>query len=86
MITFVCSNLIKLLCVPDMNECDMHKGGCDQVCVNTIGSFHCECEEGYSMMGDGTTCRGKIQLILVRFNYVFIVLNCVVDVFVDIIL
>lgn len=54
--------------VTDMNECDMHKGGCDQICVNTIGSFHCECDDGYSLMGDSTTCRGSLSFLIPLWN------------------
>ena len=35
----------------DVNECEVlsPNGFCSQVCVNTIGSFHCECREGYKL-------------------------------------
>lgn len=42
----------------DVNECDVFNGGCQQTCVNTPGSHHCECSEGFRMHSDGRTCIG----------------------------
>ena len=44
----------------DTNECATNKGGCNQTCVNEIGSFHCECDTGYTLNADGLGCTGKI--------------------------
>ena len=33
---------------------------CDQVCVNTPGSFVCDYNRGYRLLTNGTTCEGKI--------------------------
>jgi len=40
----------------DIDECLTNNGGCDEhsSCINTIGSYKCECNEGYS--GDGMSC------------------------------
>ena len=43
----------------DINECDMENGDCDQVCMNTMGSFTCSCMMGYEINDDGMTCDGK---------------------------
>ncbi|XP_070545496.1 tolloid-like protein 1 isoform X2 [Ptychodera flava] len=40
----------------EMDECKNDNGGCQQLCVNTIGSYHCECEPGYELSVDGKTC------------------------------
>ena len=29
----------------------------DAICVNTVGQYDCQCEEGYT--GDGYTCTGE---------------------------
>uniref|UniRef100_A0A672J0E1 Zgc:158328 n=1 Tax=Salarias fasciatus TaxID=181472 RepID=A0A672J0E1_SALFA len=45
------------LVVPsDVDECEELNGGCQQTCVNTRGSYHCECSEGFRMHTDGRTC------------------------------
>ena len=47
-----------LLLFADIDECESSGHGCQQVCVNTPGSYHCECEIGYLLTGDGLTCEG----------------------------
>ena len=37
-------------------------GGCQQVCVNTPGGFHCTCRPGYTLDSNGITCTSMIQL------------------------
>ena len=41
----------------DTNECETSNGGCTEnsYCINTLGSFECQCERGYEMMTDGCT-------------------------------
>ncbi|XP_055648681.1 collagen and calcium-binding EGF domain-containing protein 1-like [Falco peregrinus] len=41
----------------DINECATSNGTlCSQICVNTMGSYRCECHEGYTQEKDGKTC------------------------------
>ncbi|KAK9408907.1 fibrillin-3 [Crotalus adamanteus] len=41
----------------DVNECDVFPGVCPNGhCVNTAGSFRCECPEGLTLDGSGRTC------------------------------
>ena len=49
------------VCVLDVNECDHLDGGCSYTCVNTDGSFHCDCPLGYDLDFDQRTCLGKIR-------------------------
>ena len=42
----------------DINECDTNNGGCEQMCVNTEGSYRCECYQGYSYNEDSGKCVG----------------------------
>ncbi|KAL4442405.1 hypothetical protein ABPG77_004989 [Micractinium sp. CCAP 211/92] len=35
----------------DIDECELHIDGCDQICVNTQGSYHCACNRGYTLHG-----------------------------------
>ena len=43
----------------DIDECSSANGGCDQVCVNEVASFHCECNPGYLLDEDGFNCSGE---------------------------
>ena len=46
--------------VPDIDECDTNQHNCTEnaVCINTPGSYTCECEEGFEW--DGKKCLGKL--------------------------
>jgi hypothetical protein len=35
----------------DIDECALGISGCDQICVNEPGSYHCDCEFGYTLHG-----------------------------------
>ncbi len=46
--------------ISDIDECDDNLDNCardNAECTNTIGSFTCACDPGYS--GDGTVCMGE---------------------------
>ncbi|KAM4737714.1 LOW QUALITY PROTEIN: fibulin-2-like [Anableps anableps] len=44
--------------VEDMDECLINKGNiCDHRCINTPGSFRCECFPGYVLQENGLSCR-----------------------------
>jgi|EP01046_Picozoa_sp_COSAG06_P029321 hypothetical protein len=39
---------------------DAVNGGCQHICVNTPGAFHCECRPGYQGIDEGSvTCEGE---------------------------
>ncbi|XP_062937872.1 epidermal growth factor-like protein 7 isoform X5 [Cynocephalus volans] len=40
----------------DVDECSSGGGGCPQRCVNTAGSYWCQCWEGHSPPADRTLC------------------------------
>ncbi|XP_038054990.1 uncharacterized protein LOC119727201 [Patiria miniata] len=44
------------VCNYDINECAVRNAGCDHACVNTQGSFHCECNVGFVLHSDGKSC------------------------------
>ena len=46
----------------DIDECEENLGNCgdNAVCVNTIGSFMCQCLPGFS--GNGLICIGKLSV------------------------
>ena len=46
-----------MLVFSDIDECSQKR--CDQVCVNTPGSFKCFCNQGYELDYDGKSCTRK---------------------------
>lgn len=43
----------------DDKECDTPgKGGCAHICVEEIGSYHCDCRDGYTLIQDLESCEG----------------------------
>lgn len=43
--------------VGDINECELYPNKlCSHICVNTVGSYRCECPNGYSLHTDESTC------------------------------
>ncbi|KPP58595.1 hypothetical protein Z043_123565, partial [Scleropages formosus] len=41
----------------DIDECaNKNKTVCSQICINTPGSYRCECEKGHFLEDDGKTC------------------------------
>lgn len=65
----------------DIDECaDRNMSACSQVCVNSVGSYRCECEKGYFLEEDRKTCtkreRGESSLLSLQF-FLFIQGKCV---------
>ena len=56
-------NFISYL-ITDINECSDSNGGCDDDCINTIGSFFCECDSGYALQSNGKTCNGQLHVLI----------------------
>ena len=57
-VTICCRQLIKwpLFYRSDIDECANQNGGCEEICVNTPGSYICECPPGQALRPDGKTC------------------------------
>ena len=51
--------------IADVDECARVSSDvnpvCDQICVNTVGSFECGCRDRHSLAPDGRTCVGKLR-------------------------
>ena len=45
-------------CSKDINECDTKPCDSHSTCVNTPGTFRCDCEDGYTQT-NATTCEGR---------------------------
>ncbi|KAK2163997.1 hypothetical protein NP493_1438g00012 [Ridgeia piscesae] len=40
----------------DIDECAEQTSGCEQNCTNSVGSFQCSCNDGYTLEKDNTSC------------------------------
>ena len=43
----------------DIMECDTGLHDCQQLCINTVGSYECACTLGFSLTSNGTHCERK---------------------------
>lgn len=44
----------------EVDECSRpNRGGCEQRCLNTLGSYKCSCDPGYELAPDKRRCEGK---------------------------
>ena len=48
--------LVFILQFSDVNECDTSNGNCNQTCINTEGSYNCNCSDGYVIASNGYDC------------------------------
>ena len=48
-----------ILVLIDTDECLTDNGGCNQTCTNTLGSFECSCDTGFTLAADNLNCEGK---------------------------
>ena len=51
----ICLIIIAFL---DINGCELATDDCDQLCVNDLGSYHCECYTGYFRDNNLSSCVG----------------------------
>ena len=66
-ISSVCKTHLKCSCLNsllrlDLDECGARSHDCQQVCVNTEGSFRCECHSGFMLNRDRKSCQGIVTL------------------------
>jgi hypothetical protein len=43
----------------DIDECKSGSSGCDHKCLNTPGTYHCECNDGFYLDTNNRTCIGR---------------------------
>ena len=47
----------------DLNECHLNKGGCQNRCINEIGTgYHCGCDSNQKLSDDQRSCEGGLIL------------------------
>lgn len=51
------SSFLFSLTTKDKDECQDNNGGCQDKCVNTIGSYICSCREGFVLQKDKHSCK-----------------------------
>src|SRR4029434_10274252 len=74
----VCVCVCVCLCPTEEDECSKpDNGGCEQRCVNTLGSFKCACDPGYELAPDKKSCEGKRDMCVYLCLYVQLVRCCV---------
>lgn len=65
-VTFLFTLLIFHLKLADINECSMPNKCQNGKCVNTEGSYTCECNSGYAKSWRGL-CEGNMHAHIIRF-------------------
>lgn len=49
----------------DVDECSKENGGCQHECVNTFGSYSCQCRSGFMLHDNKHDCKeGTLMSIL----------------------
>ena len=56
----------KIIVTIDIDECSMQVDECEHNCNNTLGSYTCSCDDGYSLDRNGLQCNGKVSTVLVQ--------------------
>ena len=60
----------------DIDECEKTPGLCrGGRCINTPGSFHCECPRGHELSQDGASCKDIDECSKTRFHKVELIKN-----------
>ncbi|XP_067828866.1 tolloid-like protein 2 isoform X5 [Heptranchias perlo] len=53
----------------EVDECSRpDNGGCQQRCVNTLGSYRCACDPGYELAGDRSSCEAACGGFITKLN------------------
>ena len=50
-------------CLRPASEYSTYSNHCNQRCINTPGSYYCDCHEGFELSPNGRVCKGEISRI-----------------------
>ena len=53
------SNLMLYMYTVDINECSEGLSSCNQICINTVEGYNCDCYFGFALSSDNHTCQGQ---------------------------
>lgn len=56
LILFFAFGCLCVFLLADVDECSEGNGGCQQICVNMMGSYECRCREGFLLSDNQHTC------------------------------
>ena len=56
---------------PLVSPCEVDNGGCEQNCIDALGSLFCTCNEGYTLNMDNITCLRKYSKYIFYFMELF---------------
>ncbi len=59
----------EIFSVPDIDECYLVHGLCDQQCTNTIGSYTCSCADGYILSEEHNRCKAEGSVEITCMSY-----------------
>ena len=58
----IIESFILLYCfISDIDECAVDNGGCDESCINTNGSYSCQCSSGLRLSSDKKSCGCELE-------------------------
>lgn len=63
----------------DINECELEGQCIDGTCVNTPGSFRCQCPPNYQLDASGRICKGDFHFTLGWTKFLFSTLTAVIQ-------
>ena len=62
----------------DMDECIDGTHNCAQICINTIGSFTCDCDDGYELDSDEVMCNGMYKTCMLTALKLIIIIIIII--------
>ena len=76
MVIVIIESFIYYCLTSDIDECAVDNGGCDETCINTNGSYSCQCNSGLKLLSDKKSCGCEQKGLLITFSllvvYIFV--------------